>query len=162
MPIKSDGSLYIPTDWTRVNPKNGQFMKGHEPKNKGRKWEEWMSKKGQRRSAKGWKNLDKYRNCNGRADTAGRCRKEVVAVRNNGTYQIFSFVGAAAEWIGGNRENVGRCCRENQSRREKKHDWAPGFNKGTSRVNTDHQYKGVRFYFAADPIWQEKIGHDIV
>lgn len=136
-------------------------MKGHEPKNKGRKWEEWMSKKGQRRSAKGWKNLDKHRPKT-RPDTSGRCRKEVVAVRNNGTYHIFSFVGAAAEWVGGSRENVGRCCRENQSRREKKHDWAPGFNKGTSKVNTDHQYKGVRFYFAADPIWQEKIGKDIV
>ena len=162
MPIRSDGSLYIPTDWTRVNPRNGQFMKGHEPKNKGRKWEEWMPKKSQRRAAKGWKNLDKYRNINGRPDTAGRSRKEVVAVRNNGTYRIFDYVGAAAEWIGGSRENVGRCCRLNQSRREKKHDWAPGFSKGTSRVNTDHQYKGVRFYFADDPIWQEKIGKDIL
>jgi len=138
MPIRSDGSLYIPTDWTRINPKNGQFMKGHEPKNKGRKWDEWASKKSQRKMRKGWKNLDKYRNCNGRADTAGRCRKEVVAVRNNGEYHIFDYVGAAAEWLGGSRENVGRCCRENQSRREKKHDWAPGFSKGTSRVNTDH------------------------
>ena len=153
MPIRSDGSLYIPTDWTRVNPKNGQFMKGHEPKNKGRKWDEWASKKSQRSMRKGWKNLDKYRNCNGRADTAGRCRKEVVAVRNNGTHHIFSFVGAAAEWIGGNRENVGRCCRENQKR---------NVNQKTGKVNTDHQYKGVRFYFATDPIWQEKIGHDIV
>lgn len=160
MPIRSDGSLYIPTDWTRVNPKNGQFMKGHEPKNKGRKWDEWASKKSQRSMRKGWKNLDKYR-CKGHPN-AGRKQKEVVAVRNNGEYRIFDYVGAAAEWIGGNRENVGRCCRENQSRREKKHDWAPGFSKGTSRVNTDHQYKGVRFYFAADPIWQEKIGHDIV
>ena len=159
--IRSDGSLYIPTDWVRRDPNTGRFMKGHEPKNKGRKWEEWMSKKGQRRSAKGWKNLDKHRPKT-RPDTSGRCRKEVVAVRNNGTYHIFSFVGAAAEWVGGSRENVGRCCRENQSRREKKHDWAPGFNKGTSKVNTDHQYKGVRFYFAADPIWQEKIGKDIV
>ena len=159
--IRSDGSLYIPTDWTRQDPKTGRFMKGHEPKNKGRKWEEWMSKKGQRRSAKGWKKLDKHRPKT-RPDTSGRCRKEVVAVRNNGTYRIFDYVGAAAEWIGGNRENVGRCCRENQSRREKKHDWAPGFSKGTSKVNTDHQYKGVRFYFAADPIWQEKIGKDIV
>ena len=160
MPIKSDGSLYIPTDWTRVNPKNGQFMKGHEPKNKGRKWDEWASKKSQRSMRKGWKNLDKYR-CKEHPN-AGRKRKEVVAVRNNGTHHIFSFIGAAAEWIGGSRENVRRCCRENQSRREKKHDWAPGFSKGTSRVNTDHQYKGVRFYFADDPIWMEKIGHDIV
>ena len=151
--IKSDGSLYIPTDWTRINPRNGQFMKGHEPHNKGKKWEEYVPKKSQRRMRKGWKNLDKYRNCNGRADLAGRCKKEVVAVRNNGRYHIFDFIGAAAEWLGGSRENVGRCCRCNQERH---------VNQKTGKINTDHQYKGVRFYFASDPIWQEKIGHDII
>ena len=151
--IKSDGSLYIPTDWTRVNPRNGQFMKGHEPHNKGKKWEEYVPKKSQRRMRKGWKNLDKYRNCNGRADNCGRCRKEVVAVRNNGRYHIFDFLGAAAEWLGGSRENIGRCCRFNQERH---------VNQKTGKINTDHQYKGVRFYFASDPIWQEKIGHDII
>lgn len=156
--IRSDGSLYIPTDWTRINPKTGRFMKGHVPANKGRKWSEWMSKKGQRRSAKGWKNLDKYRNINGRPDTAGRCRKEVVAVHNNGKYHIFDSVDAAAKWIGGCRENVGRCCRENKSRKALKKPWG----KETGKVNTDHQYKGVRFYFADDPIWQEKIGKDII
>ena len=161
MPIRSDGSLYIPTDWTKVNPFNGQFMKGHEPKNKGRKWDEWADNKAQRSMKKGWKNLDKYRPKE-RPDTAGRCRKKVVSVRNNGQYIMFAYLGDAAEWIGGNRENVGRCCRENQSRREKKRDWCPGYPKGTSRVNTDHQYKGVRFYFAEDPIWMEKIGKDIV
>lgn len=160
--IRSDGSLYIPSDWTGINPHNGRFMKGHEPHNKGKKWEEYLPKKSQRRMKKGWKNLDKYRNCNGRSDVAGRCKKEVVAVRNNGKYHIFDFVGAAAEWLGGSRENVGRCCRLNASRKECKHDWRPGFNKGADLVNTDHQYKGVRFYFADDPIWMEKIGKDIV
>lgn len=160
--IRSDGSLYIPTDWTKHDPRTGRFMKGHEPKNKGKKWDEWMPKASQRKSRKGWKNLDKYRNKNGRPDTAGRCRKAVVAVRNNGTYQMFSFTGPAAEWIGGCRENIGRCCRQNASRKECKHDWRPGFSKGASRVNTDHQYKGVRWYFADDPIWMEKIGKDIV
>lgn len=151
--IKSDGSLYIPTDWTRINPRNGRFMKGHEPHNKGKKWDEYLSKKSQRRMKKGWKNLDKYRNCNGRPDTAGRSRKMVVAVRNNGKYHIFDFVGAAAEWLGGSRENIGRCCRTNQARL---------VNQKTGKVNTDHQYKGIRWYFAIDPIWQEKIGHEII
>lgn len=151
--IKSDSSLYIPTDWTRVNPRNGQFMKGHEPHNKGKKWEEYVPKKSQRRMRKGWKNLDKYRNCNGRSDVSGRCKKEVVAVRNNGRYHIFDFLDAAAEWLGGSRENIGRCCRCNQERH---------VNQKTGKINTDHQYKGIRWYFASDSIWQEKIGKDII
>ena len=150
--IKSDGSLYIPSDWTGINPHNGRFLKGHEPHNKGKKWEEYVPKKSQRRMRKGWKNLDKHRPTE-RPDTAGRCRKEVVAVRNNGRYHIFDFLGAAAEWLGGSRENIGRCCRCNQERH---------INQKTGKVNTDHQYKGIRWYFASDPIWQEKIGHDII
>jgi hypothetical protein len=133
-------------------------MKGHEPKNKGRKWCEYMSEEGQKRAAKGWKNLDKYRNRNGRPDTAGRFKKEVVAVRNNGTYHIFAYIGLAAEWLGGNRENIGRCCRLNRSRKALKKPWGADAGK----VNTDHQYKGVRFYYADDPIWMEKIGKDII
>lgn len=149
--IKSDGSLYIPTDWTRIDPR-GRFMKGHIPHNKGRKIDEWMSKKGQRNSRKALKNLVKYRPKE-RPDNSGRCRKKVVAVRNNGKYHIFEFIGAAAEWLGGGRENIGRCCRTNQERH---------INQKTGKVNTDHQYKGIRWYFASDPIWQEKIGHDII
>ena len=155
--IRGDGSLYIPLDWTRIDPKTGRFMKGHEPKNKGKKWDEWADKKAQRSMKKGWKNLDKYRPKE-RPDTAGRCRKEVVAVHNNGKFHIFDYVGAAAEWLGGSRENVGRCCRENRSRKPLKKPWGCDANK----INTDHQYKGVRFYFADDPIWQEKIGKDII
>lgn len=151
--IKSDGSLYIPTDWTHTNPHNGRFMKGHEPHSKGKKWDEWMSKKGQRNSRKGWENLDKYRYCKVHSDLSGKCKKEVVAVRNNGKYHIFGFIGAAAEWLGGRRENISRCCRNNQKRH---------VNQRTGEINTDHQYKGIRWYFASDPIWQEKIGHDII
>lgn len=150
--IRSDGSLYIPTDWTRKDPR-GRFMKGHVPHNKGKKMNEWMSEESQRNVRKGWENLDKYRNCHGRADNAGRSRKMVVAVHNNGRHHIFRFAGAAAGWLGGSRENICRCCRNNQARHE---------NKKTGKINTDHQYKGIRWYFATDPIWQEKIGHDIV
>ena len=145
--------LYLPPVKPERNRRTGRFLPGHEPHNKGKKWEEYVPKKSQRRMRKGWKNLDKYRNCNGRPDTAGRSRKEVVAVRNNGKYRIFDFIGAAAQWLGGSRENIGRCCRNNQERH---------VNQKTGKVNTDHQYKGIRWYFTSDPIWQEKIGHDII
>lgn len=149
--IRSDGSLYIPQDVTHINARTGRFLKGHEPKNKGKRWDEWMSKKAQRNSAKGWKNLDKHRPTT-RPDNAGRCRKEVVAVHNNGKFHIFPHIGIAGEWIGGSRENVGRCCRSNAERH---------INRKTGKINTNHQYKGVRFYFASDPIWVEKIGKEI-
>lgn len=159
--IRSDGSLYIPTDWTGVNPFNGQFLKGHEPHNKGKRWKDYMSEEKQKSAARGWENIEKHR-CKGHPNANKARAVNVVAVHNNGDYHIFEFITRAADHVNGNPMNVRRCCRDNQSRKVCKHDWRPGFNKGADRVNTDHQYKGVRFYFADDPIWMDKIGKDIV
>ena len=112
-----------------------------------------MGKRAQKRAAKGWKNLDKHRNKNGRPDTAGRCRKQVVAVMDDGRWLVFPYLGPAAEWIGGNRENVGRCCRCNQARKRLKKPWGHPSDK----VNTDHKYMGIRFYFESDNVWTTKI-----
>ena len=139
--------LYLPPDRLGNNPINGQFNKGHIPHNKGRKWSEWVGKRAQKRMMKGWANLDKYRPTT-RPDNAGRCRKEVIAVRDDGTWCCLPFVGAAGEWIGGNRENVRRCCAFNLARH---------INRKTGKVNTDHRYMGVRFYYESDPIWMDKI-----
>lgn len=150
--------LYIPPvrpKPKRYNPANGQFLKGHEPTNKGKRWDEWMSKQGQRLSAKGWKNLDDYRSINGQK-YGGRDRKAVVALTDDGKFHVFDRIENAATWIGGSRENIGRCCRMNACRRVKSHSWAPGQPKGTSEVNTDHRYKGVRWYFETDTTWMEK------
>ena len=148
--------LYLPPIKPQYNRKTGQFLKGHEPHNKGKKWSEYMTKRMQKRAAKGWKNLAKYRPKE-RPDTAGRCRKKVVAVTDEGQFRIFEYLGPAAVWVGGSRENVGRCCRCNASRKVSKHDWRPGQPKGADRVNTDHKYLGIRFYFFDDPIWWEKV-----
>ena len=32
-----------------------------------------------------------------------------------------------------------------------------GQPKGASRVNTDHKYMGIRFYFESDNVWSTKI-----
>ena len=114
-----------------------------------------MSKKGQRRAAKGWKNLDDYRSINGQK-YGGRNRKTVVALTDDGKFHVFLCIDTAAAWIGGNRNNIGRCCRMNASRKVKQRSWAPGKPKGTSEVNTDHHYKGVRWYFETDTTWMEK------
>ena len=69
----------------------------------------------------------------------------------------FAYLGDAAKWVGGNRENVGRCCRCNEAKKVCKHDWRPGQAKGASRINTDHKYMGIRFYFESDNVWTTKI-----
>ena len=142
------GELYLPPDPPKYNAVNGQFLKGHVPANKGKKWSDYMGKRAQKRAAKGWKNLDLHRNKNGRPDNAGRCRKQVIAVMDDGTWKVFSYLGSAAKSVQGCRENVGRCCRFNQRRH---------INKKTGKVNTNHRYKGVRFYFETDDVWMKKI-----
>lgn len=42
------------------NAVTGRFMKGFVPANKGKKWDDFASKKAQRRMKKGWKNLPLY------------------------------------------------------------------------------------------------------
>lgn len=143
----SYGELYLPPEQKGYNPTNGRFLKGHVPANKGKKWSEFMGKRAQKRAMKGWKNLDKFRPKE-RPDTAGRCRKQVIAVKDDGTWCVLPYIGAAGEWIGGSRENVRRCCQYNQERH---------VNKKTRKVNTDHKYLGVRFYYESDSIWTTKI-----
>lgn len=148
----SSYELYIPPKYTGRNAKTGRFMKGHVPANKGKKWSDYMGKRAMRKAMKGWKNLDNHRPKN-RPDTAGRCRKEVIAVMDDGTWRAFSYLGAAALWIGGSRENIGRCCRENMKRKPLRKPWG----KPAGKVNTNHRYKGVRWYFEEDNIWTTKI-----
>lgn len=143
----SYGELYLPPEMPKRNAVNGRFLKGHIPANKGKKWEEYMGKRAMKRAMRGWKNLDKFRPKE-RPDNAGRCRKQVIAVTDDGTWRWFSHIGSAADFFNGIRENVGRCCRLNQSRRK---------NKKTGAVNTDHTYKGVRFYFEENSTWVDKI-----
>ena len=148
----SYGELYIAPVWTGINKQNGQFLKGHTPHNKGKRWSDYMGKRKQRRCAKGWKNLDLHRPTT-RPDTAGRCRKQVIAVMDDGRWFHFAYLGDAAKWVGGSRENVGRCCRCNQSRKRLKKPWGHPSDK----VNTDHKYMGIRFYYERDPLWMSKV-----
>ena len=70
---------------------------------------------------------------------------------------VTTYAQLAALWCGGSRENVGRCCRDNASRKVCKHSWRPGQKKGSTTINTDHRYMGIRFYFEADrEIWMPK------
>lgn len=143
----ANGELVLVDRPAGRNAVTGRFMKGHVPANKGKTWSEYMGKRAQKRAAKGWANLEKYRP-KSRPDTSGRCRKQVIVVDDDGRWWHCSDAVSAARRIGGRRENVGRCCRENQSRR---------VNRKTGAVNTDHKYMGYRLYFEEDSVWMDKI-----
>ena len=144
--IKKYGEMRLPTERLDYNPVNGQFLKGHVPFNKGRKWHEYMKKRAMKRAAKGWKNLDLYRPKT-RPDNSGRCRKAVIAVMDDGRWVWLPYIDAAGEWINGCRENVRRCCYYNLT----------AVSKTRKVVNSDHRYKGVRFYYESDLKWTTKI-----
>lgn len=70
--------LYIPIERPQYNPVNGQFLKGHKPHNKGKKWSEWMDMRKAKkiiRIAKG--------NLKCRMDIGGWNKKPVIAKDEN-------------------------------------------------------------------------------
>ena len=133
--------LYIEPERKPYNPTNGRFLKGSVPHNKGRKMAEWMDGRKMKRVIRiATENL---RNASGRKrpDVSERCRKPVVGIYDGGRFKVFASSQHAAERNGCDRSNVSRCCRLNASH-------------GT---NTDHRYKGIRFYFENDDNWTKKI-----
>ena len=138
--------LTLPPKRPGRNLKNGRFLKGHVPANKGKKWDEFMSKRMQKRAAKGWQNLDRFRPKG--HPNAGRKKICVVAIDKNGKFRVFSSIAHAASYYGGSASNIRRCCRENQEGRPLK--------RPNGKVNTDHRYKGVRFYYEKDGTWLKK------
>lgn len=94
----------------------------------------------------------------------GRNRKPIVAITDDGKFRVFKDGYLAAEWLkkytgkSCNRENIGRCCRYNQSRKPLYKAWDK--RKGlepTKAPNTDHRYMGVRWYYECDKTWYSKI-----
>lgn len=131
-----------------VNRENGQFLKGHVPFNKGKKWQEWQTKEGRAKSAKGWKNLDIYRPKK-RSDNAGRCGQKMVAVLDDGRWKVFKTISDASRFFGIQPRNITRCAMCNKAGVNPTRSW--------KRVNTDHKYKGMRWYYESDDLWIEKV-----
>ena len=124
------------------NPLNGRFLKGHTPANKGKKWSEYLSKRKQKRCAKGWENLKKHRVKGG----PGRPKKPVIAVNETGKWLYLSSCKEAGRLIGVRSENILRCCNQNLI----------GTKDRKGNINCDHKYMGLRYYFESDPKWIDK------
>ena len=109
-----------------------------------------MSESAQKRCMK---SLASHRKGRPRPDVSARCRKPIVALFDDGKWTLFPHSIAAAKWAGGNRENIGRCCRMNMAKKVLRDT----HGRCTGKVNTDYRYKGVRWYFESDDTWTEKI-----
>ena len=137
--IQEYGVLNLPPARGQRDAMTGRFLKGCVPSNKGKKWSEYMGKRAQKRASRGWKNIELYR-CKGHPNS-GRKKISVVAVNDDGRFQVFTSSAFAAKRIDGNYSNVLRCCRLNEIHGR----------------NTDHKYMGFRFYFEKDTNWLTKI-----
>lgn len=145
--------LTLPPERPQRDPTTGRFLPGCTPFTKGKKWADYVDGRKQRKMRRiALENLAKHRPKK-RPDNAVRCRKPVIAVMDDGTWHWFGAMCLAAEWVGGNQTNVRRCCRENRSGRILK---GPR-GRPTGKVNTDHKYKGVRWYYESDNLWTTKI-----
>jgi hypothetical protein len=95
---------------TLQNKVTGHYMKGHIPFNKSRKWSEYMSKRSQRRCARGWANIDKFRN---KGACAGWNKRAVVAITEDGVFVgRFESGMSAARASGAQPRNINLCCRK--------------------------------------------------
>ena len=87
------------------NWKTGQFLKGHIPFNRGKKWSDYMDgRKAKRIKRIGMKNLK------GRSDIGGWNKKPVVCVLDDGRWFVFESATKAAEQTGLIRRNITGCC----------------------------------------------------
>lgn len=104
--------LYLPPAPPTRSRTTGRFLKGNRPANTGKRWADYMSDDAQQRAAKGWENLNKYR-AHPKSPDSGRPPREVVALYPDGKYTCYDSIGHAAEALNCRRENIRRCCREN-------------------------------------------------
>jgi hypothetical protein len=119
----------------------GRYMKRHVPFNKGKRWSEYMTKFAQRKAAKGWANLDKFRR-NGAC--AGWNKRPVVAITNEGVFiGKFESAAEAARCFGTYPRNINLCC-------QKKRKHAGKINNG----------RRLRWFYENDNEWLSHIKSD--
>lgn len=98
--------LYIPPMRPKHNPTNGQFLKGHVPHNKGKKWEEWMDM----RKAKRIKRIA-VKNLKCRMNIGGWNKKAVYALdEDNNIVGWFESTCDAEKKVGICARNIRSVC----------------------------------------------------
>lgn len=143
--------LYMEPERVTIDSATGRFLPGHRPHNTGKRWSEYMTEEKQKNAAKGWANLDKFR-AHPRSQDAGRPPRGVVALYPDGKYDCFPSIAAAARMLGYVPMNIRRCCNLNEARNVLR-SMSP-----IGTINTDHRYRGIRFYFRYGEVWLGKVG----
>lgn len=93
------------------NFRNGRFLKGIIPHNKGKKWSEYLDPATAERCLRaGLKNL------HGRMDIGGWNKRPVMAILDDGRYFWFESATAAAAATNLNRRNISACCAGKRNR----------------------------------------------
>lgn len=142
------GPEYIPPK------RKGRFKKGHVPYNKGKKWDEYLPKAMQTKYLKHLKRVQfKKGNPSYRPETAGRPKRKVIAVYDDGRFFVIPSLSKARELMDVSSGVIRECCKKNRARRMLRNKNGKPLNK----VNTDYRCRGIRFYYEDDPIWTTKI-----
>ena len=127
------------------DPRTGRFVKGSTPANKGKRWSEFMSKRGQRRASKGWRNLIEHR-CE-RPANAGRPKVPVIGIRiSDGRWWRFPSLTVAEEKTGVRQENIRQCALHIRS------------NKKSKAVRKSAG--GFRWFLESDDEWMRQVMKD--
>ena len=98
--------LYLEQIRPTVNKKNGHFLKGHEPFNKGKKWSDYMDM----RKAKRIIRIAKQ-NLRGRSDIGGWNKKQIIAFKNGEFAGVFKSSLEAGQKLDLFPELIRKVCR---------------------------------------------------
>ena len=147
--------LYIEQTRPERDLTNGRWLPGHKAPNKGMKRTDFMSARNDRKLKR--MGAERFRKLK-RSESSGVPKRRVIAIDSDWHFSAFSSIGEAGRMLGLSRHNIGRCARENEKKRIKTRPWGNGITKNEGgSINTDHKYKGIRFYFDDDEIWTTKI-----
>jgi hypothetical protein len=118
-------------------PRTGRFRKGHIPANKGKCWSDYMSKRSQRRSSKGWVNLKLHH----ATPCGGHNKRAVVCITDDGVFVgRFESGYEAALKSGAQQRNINLCCHYKRKHAGKTVDG-----------------RRLKWFFETDDAWLENI-----
>ena len=92
----------ITIEQTFRNPQNGQYLKGREPHNKGKKWSEYLPKKTQKSILKNLKPNPNY-------NLAGANARKIVGIKD-GKWRVFESSKDAERKLGIHARNIRTVC----------------------------------------------------
>lgn len=139
------GELYLPP--VLEAPKAAR--KRQNP-NKGRKWDEWMPKRAQKKIRRALAlAAERRRGTHRLYQSGGRKKRKVIAVLDDGQWTCFESQASAARAIGTTPSVVSCICYRNKRGSETR--------EPQRHPNHDYRCHGVRLYYENDRHWMERI-----